>query len=1061
MFQISLYILLPLCVFFFFFSYADEHGLLKKGRGMKLPVSYLAVFLFFLALLLRILLAYVNAGHSYDMSCFYGWSELAFQDGLSNFYTSEAFTDYPPGYVYFLYVIGFLRHLFGITGTEGIGRVLIKLPAILFDLAAAGLIYHVAKKHLSELGALLACGVYLFHPAILLNSAIWGQVDSVFTFFVLCMCVSITEKKMIPAYYVFGIGLLIKPQMLFFGPILIIGIIDHVLLKDFSWKRFYLHLGTGLGAIVMMVLLSVPFGVQEVVAQYLDTISSYPYASVNGYNFWTMLGFNWKPEAEMFLFLSCKGWRNLFLFLVIGLVFFIRYVLWRKKMRPSGYFLLSALLIGGIFCFSTHMHERYLYPIVGLLLFAYIYETKRETLYLWTGFSYVHYMNVAHVLYFYDSSHFSSKAPVPIFLSLLTVACYVWMVRLLLRKKEDSALQTNSDSELIKKTAETENRGNFAGYRKTERRKEQKKRRIFCMHPVKRAGKRDFLIIAGIMVVYSVIAFHDLGDTKSIESFYRVEEAGQQIELQFEQPVRIQKMVSYLGGYERRSFEVELSGDGVNYRSAGTVLFDHVYSWQMDTVEYAEAEYIRLVSDDRKFILGELLFFDEEGKLCTPKNAEEYPELFDEQEIWQGQITYKNSTIFDEIYHARTAYEYLNDMYSYENTHPPLGKILIAAGIQLFGMNPFGWRFVGTLFGVLMIPVFYLLARRLVRDQKVIACLATILFTFDFMHFTQTRIATIDVFVTFFNLLSFYFMAVYLSTEPYTSKWWKQLLPLGLSGVSMGLAIASKWTGIYSACGLAVVFFVSVGFRIREYVIAKKDIEGEFDGISCRRICETFWGYLWKTGLFCVGAFILVPALIYLLSYLPFEDGVTEGLLPKLIRNQQTMWNYHRNLEATHYYSSSWYQWPVIYKPILYYSRQAGSNLVEGISAMGNPLVWWVGIGAFVSMVYRVFSYKDKSAAFLLIAFLAQFLPWVLVSRLTFIYHYFPSVPFLTLMIGVSMNEILKRNRKMLTGLVVYVALAVVLFVMFYPVISGHAVNAEYGDRFLRWFDSWVLFINR
>lgn len=70
-----------------------------------------------------------------------------------------------------------------------------------------------------------------------------------------------------------------------------------------------------------------------------------------------------------------------------------------------------------------------------------------------------------------------------------------------------------------------------------------------------------------------------------------------------------------------------------------------------------------------------------------------------------------NSTYFDEIYHARTAWEHLNGVYPYEITHPPLGKIIISIGIALFGMTPFGWRFSGTLFGVLMLPVIYIFAK--------------------------------------------------------------------------------------------------------------------------------------------------------------------------------------------------------------------------------------------------------------------------------------------------------------------------------------------------------------
>ena len=74
--------------------------------------------------------------------------------------------------------------------------------------------------------------------------------------------------------------------------------------------------------------------------------------------------------------------------------------------------------------------------------------------------------------------------------------------------------------------------------------------------------------------------------------------------------------------------------------------------------------------------------------------------LFDEQSEVPDTISQLNSMYFDEIYHARTAYEFLHGLPTYENTHPPLGKIFIALGVAIFGMNPFGWRIMGTLFGI-------------------------------------------------------------------------------------------------------------------------------------------------------------------------------------------------------------------------------------------------------------------------------------------------------------------------------------------------------------------------
>ena len=141
-------------------------------------------------------------------------------------------------------------------------------------------------------------------------------------------------------------------------------------------------------------------------------------------------------------------------------------------------------------------------------------------------------------------------------------------------------------------------------------------------------------------------------------------------------------------------------------------------------------------------------------------------------------------------------------------------------------------------------------------------------------------------------------------------------------------------------------------------------------------------------------------------------------------------------------------------------------NLRQGISSFGNPLVWWAGIPAFLYALYLGFKENNKTAGFLCIAYLAQYLPWTLVSRCTFIYHYFPSVPFLALMIGYAFKNIgertlLRKKPKLFYGAVTCYALAAfLLFLLFYPVLSGTPVSSQYVDSFLRWFDSWVLVIN-
>ena len=187
---------------------------------------------------------------------------------------------------------------------------------------------------------------------------------------------------------------------------------------------------------------------------------------------------------------------------------------------------------------------------------------------------------------------------------------------------------------------------------------------------------------------------------------------------------------------------------------------------------------------DNDASLIELVFLDANGNITRPLNADAYPTLFDESDLYPERYSFRNSMYFDEIYHARTAYEFLHGLPTYENTHPPLGKIFIALGVAIFGMNPFGWRIMGTLFGIAMLPFIYLLGKKMTRNTPA-AALACFLFAFDFMHFTQTRIATIDVYITFFVIAMYYFMYYYCSMSFYDTPLYKTFVPLGLCGICM------------------------------------------------------------------------------------------------------------------------------------------------------------------------------------------------------------------------------------------------------------------------------------
>lgn len=1009
------------------------------------------VFLFLLAggFLLRCIFAGSSEGFPSDTACFVSWANLAFEGGIKNFYASGVFADYPPGFVYILYVLGAIFSIFKVPLMSAPCLLLLKLPAILCDMATVLLFSKIASTRLPSQQTVMLAGLYLFNPAIILNSSIWGQVDSVFTLTLLLMCWFLTENRMVPAYVVFGIGVLLKPQTLIFTPVLIYGIIDQVILYDFSWRKFCHNLFSGLAVIFCMVIACMPFGLDLVFMQYTATLGSYPYVAVNAFNLWGLFGLNWISQETRLLFFSYQTWGMIIIVLIVllsALLFF------RSQNKKSRYFTTASFLIVSMFLFSVRMHERYLYPALALILFAYAIRPLKELLEGFFGFTIIHLYNTAFILYFYDPANYDRKAPLILTISACMVICGFSYYLTLIRYD-------------IRQISERETTFTFLLPFQIKWRRKKSAPVHFSYEPAASEEKLPFLwqdaiILFATMAVYCLVAFWDLGSLKAPQS-EAVLQQGDTVVIYTGEEQTASYLYWYLGYYENRVFTLEYKVNEEDVwqtvGETGQFTMTSVFSWNRIALPEG-CHYLQLTCNSDKAAVMELALADAGQVPFMPVNAPDYQELFDEHDTFPSKgISFRSGTYFDEIYHARTAYEFLHGLNTYETTHPPLGKLIMSVGILLFGMTPFGWRFMGTLLGVLMLPVIYLLARNISRD-RLLAGFACILFAFDFMHFAQTRIATIDVFVTFFILLMYYFMYRYCSMSFYDTPLRKTFVPLGACGIAMGLGIACKWTGIYAAAGLAVIFFLTLYRRYREYRLARKKPYGGPKGLMYSKIIGSFHGNTIKTLLFCIVFFVLVPGVIYLLSYIPFVGGETE-LWDKMIANQKYMFGYHANLQSTHAYSSHWYEWPTMIRPIFYYSGIISDTTREGISAFGNPLVWWIGIPAFVYMIYLVFKKKDRIALFICIAYLAQYLPWMLVDRLTFIYHYFPSVPFVVLMImyAASTFKDVLPEKKFYMALGGYALVAIALFALFYPVLSGHTVSIRYVDVFLRWMKSWVL----
>lgn len=594
----------------------------------------------------------------------------------------------------------------------------------------------------------------------------------------------------------------------------------------------------------------------------------------------------------------------------------------------------------------------------------------------------------------------------------------------------------------------------------------------------KKWSKWDTYFIVLLTGLYTLISFWKLGNFNIPTTYWQPSINNQEIIFKTDGLLSYDSF-SIIGGegdnnsneytYQIGLDDIEIYGsmDGSTYEEITTIEDSSYMQYKIYTLDQSY-NYIKLVVPSINSVINEICVYESstqrKASLTIVEDnyaSSKYPAtlLIDEQEQFVINPTYMDETYFDEIYHVRNAVEIVNQQYMYASVHPLFGTNLMALGIAIIGNNPFGWRFMGALFGVLMVPLFYLITKRLFRSERY-CFIATLLFCCDFMHITTSRIATLEPFSVFFILLMFYFMIHYFYTSYIDTSFKKQLGLLGLCGISMGVAWSTKWTGCYSSLGLALLFFINYFSRFKEYRIAKaKHRENEYEDVHEQllvdKVLAIYPKRLQLTFIYCCFVFVIVPVIIYFTSHIVdhiWRDGYS---LTNMIDQIMYMYNYHSDLTATHPFQSQWYQWILDIRPIWYYIKRSGIY-AQSISCFSNPILT---LGCFASMFvcgYQWFKHKTTSLTIIFIGFLTALGPWMLVSRCVFAYHFYPSTPFYILM-SVFTLRLIEQYFKTKRYTKIFVITCVVVFILFLPATCGFQTTQSYLDSFLSWMPSWNL----
>ncbi len=547
---------------------------------------------------------------------------------------------------------------------------------------------------------------------------------------------------------------------------------------------------------------------------------------------------------------------------------------------------------------------------------------------------------------------------------------------------------------------------------------------------------KDKKIIGLLTLIYGVISFCYFGAFNAFGSWH-ADNFNQSFDIVFSKPQQIDKIYYYYGVGDG-NLKLEYTTDrgetgGFPFKSEWSF-----YKWQ--SINFPITQSIRqlVIKPETPGIeLKRLAFFNAnqqitDFRIVTPgASPSDLETVVSNKFINHYDNSYLSSTFFDEVYYARTAYEYLQGLPPYSWVHPPLGMLLIAIGIIIFGMNPVGWRFIPDITGIIMIAVIYIFAKELFKSRKA-AIISSLLLMFDFMHFTMGRMASIDSSATLFILCEYYFLYKYFSFRM-GQQLNNAVRSLLFCGLFFGLAMASKWQGLYTA---PLVFICLTYVELFKNKLAFKTL--------LNKIC-----------LYAV-MLMLLPIGVYLLAYSSsFMTNQQTNILSFVINMQEAMLNYHHSyaLNVTHPYSSNWWSWPLLVKPLSLYYWQNDSGLASSIVLMGNPAIWWGGILAVAIILKSIIRDKNLLAAQILLMILSLYLPWVFIGRLSFIYYFYSVTPFWILAITYVLNEQLQvGNKKCVYG---YLLICGLLFIMFYPVISGVPFYRSYVIKYLLWFSSW------
>ena len=417
--------------------------------------------------------------------------------------------------------------------------------------------------------------------------------------------------------------------------------------------------------------------------------------------------------------------------------------------------------------------------------------------------------------------------------------------------------------------------------------------------------------------------------------------------------------------------------------------------------------------------------------------------------------------IFDETYYVKDAWSLLT--LGYEGTwtkdvdvafaagdisglstvggfpvHPPTGKWLIALGMKVFGQaDPVGWRIAAAICGIITVFLLCRLAQNLFHSS-VLTLLAGLFLATDGMAIVMSRTSILDGFLTMFTLAAFLCVVKdqeasrprllaklrewdglgaprqgWPNLHAYLTRHDRRPFAIGpnagnrpwllAAGILAGLACSVKWSGIYALA------FLGLFVALREITCRWR--AGHPSPIRGALLADIWWAFV-----------LMVPTAIltYIASWFGWfthpaahghgRSGIpgVAGSLADLWLYHKQMWIFHNGLSTPHRYQSNPYTWLTQYRATSFYWANgpevtgcASGKCATDVVALGNPLLWWIGIGALIVVLWATVRYRNWRTGVITLGYIALYVPWLAYAHRTiFTFYTVAFAPFVALAVA-------------------------------------------------------------